>query len=576
MIILGVDCYLHDSSAAIISNGKVEGCIEEERLSREKYTNKFPKQAIDWCLKNSGLEFHDIDAIGFAWKPFDEILYGASHFLKYFPETLNAFKAGATVTPIMQRVRNNVFLKKDFTQFFGEAAKQKKIHFINHHLAHAANTFFSSPFEEAAVVVFDGLGDNFDAVTIWKARGNQLKRIKQIKFPHSIGILYYAISFYLGFQAFSGPGKVMGLSSYGTPKYVEGFRKLVKLKKNGDFELDLTELKIHVNGNNSTTSKTFQKIYGRPRQQHEKLEQHHADIAYALQKITEDIILHLCKYSKQMINSDNLCIAGGVGLNCVANGLVSSGGMFKNVFVSSAPHDGGTSLGAAQYLSHSVFNIKRHNREEYLRPYLGAAYSETEIFNTLAAFNKDIIYQKYDDPSKETAALIAKGYVVGWFQGSMEFGPRALGNRSILADARRGEMKDIINKKVKFREEFRPFAPSVMAEFAEDYFENPTKSPFMSFAFKVKEDKQSKIPAVTHVDGTARIQTVEKMQNPLYYSVIEEFYKLTKIPLILNTSLNIKGEPLCCSPLDAVNCLLKTDMDYLTIGNYIVSKVNQQ
>ncbi len=572
MNILGVDCYLHDSSAAMMINGAVTGCVEEERLSREKYTNKFPEQAINWCLKNSGITFEELDAIGFAWKPFDEVIYGTKHFLKYFPETLNAFKPGATVTPIVKRIKNNFLLKNDFYRFFGEIVKNKKIYYINHHLAHAANAFFSSPFEDAAVVVFDGLGDNFDTVTLWQARGKILKKIKHIKFPHSIGILYYALSFYLGFQAFSGPGKVMGLSSYGTPKYVEGFRELFKLEKNGSFKLNLKELKIHVNGNNSTTSKTFQRKYGKPREKYEKLEQHHADIAFGLQKITEEIILHICQYSKAVTGTQNLCIAGGVGLNCVANGLISSSGLFKRVFVSSAPHDGGTSLGAAQYLSHSHFKLNRHNKGNYVMPYLGPEFSEKEIQHLLKQYEDKVEFIRTEEPAAEAAKLIEKGYIMGWFQGAMEFGPRALGNRSIVADPRRGEMKDIINKKVKFREEFRPFAPSVMEEFADEYFENPTESPFMSFAFRVKEEKQTVIPAVTHVDGTARIQTVEKKQNPLYYKLIEEFYKLTKVPLILNTSLNIKGEPLCCSPQDAVSCLIKTEMDYLTIGNFIVKK----
>lgn len=572
MNILGIDCFLHDSSAAILCNGKVEGCIEEERLSRIKYTNEFPKLGIKWCLENSNLDFKDIDAIGFAWKPFDEIIYGMRHFLRYFPGTLNAFKPGTTVTPIMDRIKNNIFLKKDFIYHFGEIAKKKKIYYINHHLAHAANTYFCSKFDEAAIVVFDGLGDNFDAVTIWQARNNEIKPIKQIKFPHSIGILYYAISFYLGFQAFSGPGKVMGLSSYGTPRYVKGFRKLVKLENDGGFKLNLNELEIHLNGNNKTTSKAFQKVYGKPRLHNEKLKQHHADIAYALQKITEDIILHICKYVKQRIKTNNICISGGVGLNCVANGLLSNKGFFKNIFVSSAPHDAGTSLGAAQYLSHCVYGCTRHNKAEALKPYLGAEYSDDEILGTLTKLGKEVSFKKYDNLAKETAKLIADGFVVGWFQGPMEFGPRALGNRSIVADPRRKEMKRIINEKVKFREGFRPFAPSVIAEFAHEYFENPTESPYMSFAFKVRKEKQLKIPAVTHVDGTARIQTVDKKQNPLYYKLIEEFYKLTNIPIVLNTSLNVKGEPLCCSPVDAIRCLLNTDMDYLTIGDYIVKK----
>jgi carbamoyltransferase len=466
----------------------------------------------------------------------------------------------------------NMLIKNDLVKYFGAAAKNIKIEYINHHLAHAANAFYSSGYEDAAILVVDGLGDNFDSITVWKGKGREITRIKQIKFPHSIGALYLSIVLYLGFSSYSGPGKVMGLASYGQPRFVDDFRKLVMFGDNGDFMLNLSELRMHLNGNNNSTSLSFHDKFGPPRKKGEKIQQQHIDIAYALQKITEDIFIHLGKFMKKAVKSENLCIAGGVGLNCVANGALANSGMFKKIFVSAAPHDAGTSLGAAQYISNRLLKLPLEKPNMDSQVYLGPGYGEEEILRELQKHQEDISYERFEDPTVEAAKLIAAGNIVGWFQGRLEFGPRALGARSILADPRNQEMKDILNKKIKFREDFRPFAPAVMEEYAGDYFVEPASSPFMSFACNVRSDKQLIIPAVTHVDGTARIQTVKKSESPIFYKVIEEFYRLTQVPMVINTSFNIKDEPMCCSPKDAVQCLMKTGMDCLIIGNFIVKK----
>jgi carbamoyltransferase len=579
MKVLGISSYLHNASAALVSDGVLLSAVEEERLNKEKYTNAFPYNSINWCLQENNITMDQVDAIALGWSPYPEILQSAKHFVRYFPKTLGVFKQNSTDAPIIPRLKRTIFLKSELIKHFGKNYNYPQIYYVQHHLAHAASAYFESGFEHAAVLVMDGLGDNYDSVSVWKANNNKLERIQNIKFPHSIGILYLCIQAYLGFPDNSGAGKIMGLSSYGDPSYANYFDDLVKFYGNGKFKLDLSMLQYHIYGNNKTCSDKFIKRYGPPRYIYDEIEKKHEDMAYALQKLTEKIILHICQYICETLEETNLCISGGVGLNCVANGAIAKEELFDNIYVSNAPHDGGTSIGAASYVSRLIQDIPFEKKvNNYSKAYVGPKYNDQEILKILSSNVSDnrYKYQKVDSPAKVAAENVSKGKIVAWFQGGLEFGPRALGNRSIIADPRDPQMKEILNERVKFREGFRPFAPSVLAEYASEYFEPSVPSPFMTIICDVIPEKREKIPAITHVDGTARVQTVQLDQNPIYYEMINEFFLITGIPMILNTSLNIKGMPICCSPEDALNCLLLSGIDCLVIGNYYVWKTEVQ
>lgn len=578
MNVLGVSSYLHNASAALVSDGVLLSAVEEERLNREKYTNEFPYNAIDWCLKENNISMDQIDAVALGWNPYQEIWQGAKHFIRYFPKTLGILKQNSTDAPILPRLKKTIFLKSELKKQFGKNSDCPPIYYVQHHLAHAANAFFDSGYEHAAVLVMDGLGDNYDSVSVWKANQNKLEKVQRIKFPHSIGILYLCIQAYLGFPDNSGAGKIMGLASYGDPLYANYFDELVKLYDNGKFKLDLSMLQYHIYGNNKTCSAKFIKRYGTPRYMYDELEQKHEDMAYALQKLTEKIIIHICRYIRDVLQEKNICISGGVGLNCVANGAIARENLFEKIYITNAPHDGGTSIGAAYHVSRLIQNIPFVRKvNNYDKVYIGPRYSDQEILRILSSklSNNQYQYRRVDFPTKVAAENVSKGKIVAWFQGRMEFGPRALGNRSIIADPRNPQMKEILNGRVKFREDFRPFAPSVLAEYADEYFELSVPSPFMSFVSNVRSEKREQVPAITHIDGTARIQTVKYDQNPLYYQMINDFFAITGVPMILNTSLNIKGMPICNSPEDALNCLLVSGIDCLVIGNYYVWKTEK-
>ena len=571
MNILGISSYLHNASAALIVNGQLLSAVEEERLNKEKYTNAFPYNSINFCLRQNNMTFDDIDAISIGWNPYLELFQSVKHFVRYFPNTLNIIRSNSTDAPILPRLKRIVFLENELKRHFS-LKKCPPIHYVQHHLAHAANAYYESGYSHAAILVMDGLGDNYDSVTVWRASKSSIKKVLSIKFPHSIGILYYCIQAYLGFPDNSGAGKVMGLSSYGDKSYEYHFDNLVRLGNNGTFKLDLSMLRYHLYGNNQPYSRNFIKQYGEPRNIYDDIDPSHENTAYALQKLTERIVLHVCKYIYDSIGEDNLCISGGVGLNCVANGVLAEHKIFKNIFVSNAPHDAGTSIGAGYWTSH-LYGID--NLQNKCGAYTGPEYTDEEVASILESLSDGTRfgYIRVDNPGKIAAERIYNGEIVGWFQGRLEFGPRALGNRSILADPRDPNMKELLNQKVKFREGFRPFAPSVMIEYASEYFNPVNTSPYMSFVSHVNIDKRDEIPAVTHVDGTARVQTVQREQNRLYYELIEEFKNLTGVPLVLNTSLNIKGMPICASPEDAVNCFLFSEMDCLIIGHYYVWKL---
>ena len=571
MNVLSISSYLHNASAALISNGTLLCAVEEERLNREKYTNSFPYHSIKYCIEKSGITFRDIDAIALGWNPYLEITQSLKHFVRFFPNTLNVFRDNSTDAPIISRLKKMILLKNEFKKHF-DIDDSIKIHYVEHHLAHAANAYFESGFDKATVLVMDGLGDNYDSVSIWKVDKNKFRKVQNIKFPHSVGILYYCIQAYLGFPDNSGAGKIMGLASYGDKSYENFFDSLVEFRDNGKFQLDLSMLNYHIYGNNRPYSKKFVRRYGPSRNIYDPIENKHENMAYALQKLTEKIVLHICQYIHDELNEINLCISGGVGLNCALNGTIAEKKLFKTIYVSNAPHDAGKSIGAGYYISalHQPNITEKINNTAYIGP----EYSDDAILRVLSSNPSDNRYKfkKVENPYILAAKKISQGDIVGWFQGRLEFGPRALGNRSILADPREANMKEWLNNKIKFREGFRPFAPSVMSEYVSDYFSLDISSPYMSFICNVNSDKREVIPAVTHVDGTARVQTVNYKQNPLFYSLIEEFYRITGIPIVLNTSLNIKGMPICAAPKDALDCLLLSGMDCLIIGNYYVYK----
>lgn len=578
MNILGLNSFLHSSSASLMNNGNIIGSLEEERLSREKYTHEFPKKSIDWLLKKNNMNINDIDVMGFSWNPYLELLYGIRHTIRYFPHSLYSVFNVTTDTPILPRIKNICRIKKIIKQYYPEYKGNNKFYYIDHHMTHAANAFFCSPYEEAAVLVVDGLGDNYDSISIWKGEGSNINKIKSIKFPNSLGTYYLCFVTHLGFLETSGPGKVMGLSSYGKDTYVNDFSDMINInykKQNCNINLDKT--KYHLYGRYRTVSKEFEKIIGKRRNDREPLTNKHADIAYALQKSFEEGILGVVQLTKQITKCNNLCLGGGVALNSVANGIINNSGHFQKVYISSAPDDSGTSLGAAQYISHHMMSYKRlvGNMNG---SYTGPDYIEEEIESCILKYSTFIHFERRRDYIDYAAQLLANGFIVGWFQGKMEYGPRALGNRSILADPRNSNIKYYLNKKVKFRENYRPYASAVLEEEVDNYFyrNNNNPSPNMSFVYNVREERKEAIKGTVHVDGTVRIQTVNARDNIAFRKLIEKFYELTGIPMVINTSFNINKEPICCNPDDAINCLLKSGLDYLVMGKYVVSKKKEK
>ncbi len=561
--ILGINHAYHESSACLIKDGSIVAVAEEERFNRKKHAkparidnpDELPVNAINFCLERAGITLAEVDYIGSSFSPakrlrnkgFEDLViegdWGSHSGESLFYEKLQQ---------VPQRL----------SEIYGVDVKGK-FHWIDHHTSHAGSAYFISPFEEAAILVVDGIGE-VESTTLYKGNGNKIKRLKSINYPHSLGFLWEKLSQFLGFTEYDAC-KVMGLASYGNPnKYYDKLRQFVKVNSR-DFNIDHTVARFRVKDFSG-----LKQILGSKREPHDKLEERHADIAAALQRITEEILLKLAHNLYKSTGSSNLCLAGGVSLNCVANSFLNEKGAFENIYIQPAAHDGGTSIGAAYFIwNHLLGNSRSFVMDN---AYFGPEYSQEEIKQALD--EKKLVYAHIEDIEKEVAKLVADGNVVGWFQGRMEVGPRALGNRSLLADSRNPKIRDILNMKVKHREYFRPFAPSVLAEKAEDWFRIPKKSissDFMLFSYDVHEEKQSVIPAVTHVDGTSRIQTVREATNPQYYRLIQEFEALTGVPIVLNTSFNDR-EPIVCSPQDAVNTFLKTRIDYLAIGNFLVSR----
>lgn len=569
MNILGISGYSHDSSAALMVDGQIVSVIEEERLNREKHTWKFPKNAIRACLKDAKLSIQDIDHFTFFWVPSKELTGNLFHFLRYFPESINLFKAtsGSDALRFLTRLKLMQSLGQTIKNEFG-LSYVPRIHWIEHHLAHAASAFFVSPYQNAAILTMDGRGESTTTL-LAVGHENKIEKIKEIKVPHSLGHLYAAITDYLGFRPFFDEWKVMGMSAYGKNTYVQDFNDLVYLLSDGTYRLNLKYFKFHTHGQGQWVSDLFIEKFGPRRNYQDQYQQRHYDIAHGLQKIVENAGLHLAKHLYKITQLPYLCMTGGVVLNCLMNKRIVEETPFKEFFFQPIASDAGASFGSALYFYHQVLNQPR--KFVFDSVYLGPQFSSAEIEDVLIKMK--VNYKRCGNIARETAQHIASGKIVGWFQGRMEAGPRALGNRSIVVTPLDSAMKDKLNERVKKREHFRPFAPSVLEEKAAEYFKMPKdqRSPYMILVADVREDKKNIIPAVTHADGTARVHTVNRQINPRYWELISEFEKLTGVAVVINTSFN-ENEPVVCSPQDAVNCFLRTEFDVLAIGDFLVEK----
>ena len=566
MYTLGISCYYHDSAAAVLKDGKVVAAVEEERFSRIKFDDGFPKLAIDWCIKEAGISVENIDYVAFYDKPvlkFERLL---DNYIAVAPRGLFSF---LDVIPkwIHKRIWVKDEIKKHLKGFKG------KIIFPEHHMSHAAYTFFTSPFDEAAILTVDGVGE-WSTTTFGMGNDTAIKLISDIRWPHSLGLFYSAFTYFLGFKVNEGEYKLMGMSSYGKPKYYDKILdELIDVKNDGSIHLNMKYFAFTYD--KYMTNQNFSDLFGIPPRKHnEKAEQIHYDIGASAQLVLEDILLKMVNHIHNKTRMKNLCIGGGVGLNGVANYRILKEGPFENLHIPPSPGDAGSAIGCAQYLYYCFTKNKRivQQPSEIITNniYVGPEYSNDKIKSFLEKNEISYEFLEREALLKNTAKLISEGNIVGWYQGKMEWGPRALGNRSILADPRDAKMKDILNEKIKHRESFRPFAPSILEEYVSEYFDIDVPSPYMLLVAKVK--KPEKIPAVTHVDGTGRLQSVSKEVNPFYYDLINEFYKLTGVPVIINTSLNVMGEPIVNTPEQAHTMILKTDMDYLALGNYLISR----
>ncbi|HEY0818269.1 MAG TPA: carbamoyltransferase [Rhizobacter sp.] len=594
MRILGISAYYHDSAAALVEDGVIVAAAQEERFTRKKHDSNFPTHAIDYCLKRAGVGLEGIDRVVFYDKPFLKFERLLETYLAFAPRGFQSFRMSIPLW-----LREKLFLKDLLQKAFQKIDTQKKwngeLLFSEHHLSHAASAFFPSPFEEAVVLTMDGVGE-WATTSVAIGRGHTLEVRKEIHFPHSLGLLYSAMTYYTGFKVNSGEYKVMGLAPYGVPKYVDLiYKHLIDVKPDGSFRMDLSYFD-YCTGLTMTNDK-FAKLFGGPaRKASEPLTQHHMDLAASLQAVTEDIVLRLTRALRDETGIDNLCLAGGVALNCVANGKVLRDAKFKNVYVQPAAGDAGGALGAALVGYHMQLDQPRTVDGDKMRgSYLGPQFDQADIEARLQAAGAKFEVLSDEALLETSAADLAEGKAMGWFQGRMEFGPRALGNRSIIGDPRSPSMQKTLNLKVKYRESFRPFAPSVLREKVAEWFELDGDSPYMLMVADVIKSRRlemtpeqqklfgidklnvprSDIPAVTHVDYSARIQTVEKSVNARYHALLSAFERKTGCPVLVNTSFNVRGEPIVGTPEDAFRCFMGTDLDVLAVGNCYLRKEQQ-
>jgi len=602
MIILGISAFYHDSAAALIVDGKIIAAAQEERFTRKKHDPSFPLKAIEFCLDFYGITMQEIEAVAFYDKPLLKLERLLETYYAFAPKGVQSF---ITSMPIW--LKEKMFIKREIKKSLEEIAKFPKglkILFPEHHLSHAASAFYASPFQESAILTIDGVGE-WATASIAYGKGKDIEVKKELPFPHSLGLLYSAVTYFLGFRVNSGEYKLMGLAPYGNAnskqvgQYIQNLKsEILKIQPDGSIWLNQKYFN-YAAGLKMVSERKWEKLFGfKRRKPNEEIEQKHCNLGLAIQIITEEVMLLMAKHAQEITGAKNLCLAGGVALNCVANGKLEKANIFDSIFIQPAAGDAGGALGAALAVNHIYFEQNRNMVSPDLLQgsFLGPEISNLEIENTIKQFSAEAKdFENFDDLAIETAKLIREGNIVGWVQGRMEFGPRALGNRSILGDARNPEMQKKLNLKIKFRESFRPFAPSVLWEDCTDYFEQDKPSPYMLLVQPVVEKRRNKIPddyaeqnlrdklyfersdipAVTHVDFSARIQTVHHETNPKYHKLISEFKKLTGYGLIVNTSFNVRGEPIVCTAEDAYRCFMRTEMDYLVIGNYLFNKKQQ-
>ena len=593
--ILGISAFYHDSAAAIIVDGKILAAAQEERFTRKKHDSSYPYNAVEYVLKFSKLKLSEVNHIVFYEKPFLKFERLLETYVAFAPKGFKQFTKSMPTWLREKLFQKNMLMKllKEHDKNFKD---ENKIYFSEHHLSHAASAFFPSPFKEAVVLTADGVGE-WATTTVAIGKDKDLSIEKEIHFPHSLGLLYSAFTYYVGFKVNSGEYKLMGLAPYGEPKYTSLIKdNLIDIKNDGSFKLS-QEYFDYATGLKMTSDK-FHKLFGKEPRDSKKdnLTQFHMDVAASIQKVTEDVMISMAYSLREEFNIKNLCLAGGVALNCVANGKILEKKIFENIWIQPAAGDAGGSLGAALALWHLELKKERHvSNNDMQGSYLGPSYSQTEIETELKNINASFEVLDENDLIEKTAECLKNGDAVGWFQGRMEFGPRALGARSILGDARSPIMQKSLNLKVKYRESFRPFAPSILREDLDSWFKINADSPYMllvadvldSKKIKMTDDekklfgidklniKRSDIPAVTHVDYSARIQTVHEETNSKYYSLIKKFKEITNCPVIINTSFNVRGEPIVNTPKDAFNCFMGTEMDKLVIGNCILDKKDQ-
>jgi len=594
--ILGISSFYHDSAATLIIDGEIIAAAQEERFTRKKHDDSFPANAINYILSHSNLKMSDIDKIVFYEKPFLKFERLLETYVAFAPRGFKSFSKAMPIW-LKEKLFQKQLLLENLRKLGDKNLTEKKLFFSEHHLSHAASAFFPSPFDEAIILTADGVGE-WATTTVAIGKGSNLKIEKEIHFPHSLGLLYSAFTYYVGFKVNSGEYKLMGLAPYGKPIYKDLIvDNLIHIKEDGSFRLNQDYFNYATGL--TMTNNNFDKLFGQKVRKNEKdkITQFHMDIASSIQKVTEDIMIKLVRNLSEVYKIPNLCLAGGVALNCVANGKILKEKIFKNIWIQPAAGDAGGSLGACLAYWHLELDKDRKiEKEDSMKgSYLGPEYSQEEIVQVLKKLGANFEVYEDEELSLITAKSLSDGDAIGWFQGRMEFGPRALGGRSILGDPRSESMQKNLNLKVKYRESFRPFAPSVIYEEVKDWFNIDCKSPYMLFVAEIVDNKQKKIskeqeglfgidklnvkrseiPAVTHVDYSARVQTVHKETNPKFYNLLSKFKELTGCPVIVNTSFNVRGEPIVNTPNDAFNCFMGTELDKLVIGNCILEKKNQ-
>ncbi|MFH1621876.1 MAG: carbamoyltransferase [Candidatus Omnitrophota bacterium] len=587
--ILGISAFYHDSAACIVKNGEIVCAVQEERFSRKKHDFRFPHDSIQWCLKEAKINISGLSYVVFYDKPFIKFERIILTYLRFAPIGIRSFMMAMPMW-LKNKLHMRDLIRNELEGYDGP------ILFTEHHESHAASAFYPSPFQEAAILTIDGVGE-WATASIGMGKDNEIKILKELHFPHSLGLLYSAFTYFTGFRVNSGEYKLMGLAPYGEPVYKSLiFKELLDLKKDGSFRMNMKY--FNYCAGLTMTNKHFNKLFGGPpRKPESQITQREMDIAKSIQEVTEEIMLSMAQHVKEVTKQEKLCLGGGVALNCVGNGKILREKIFKNIWIQPAAGDAGGALGAALFVWYRYLGNKRIGngiKDSQIGSYLGTYYTNEEIKSALDEYDIKYEFLSSDELINKIANLINQGNVIGWFQGKMEFGPRALGARSIIGDARSPEMQSKMNLKIKFRESFRPFAPTVLKEKCSEYFELNVESPYMLLVAPVQKDKlitesskttkgfdklktkRSVVQSITHVDYSARIQTVNREDNQLYYDMIKKFEEVSGYPVVINTSFNIRGEPIVCSPLDALRCFLRTDMDYLAMGDFLINKKLQK